>query len=80
VFALLLASLLGACQSMEIRTGKAVGCSAREVEVVKGKYTDAGATTVWCARCKGKLYHCVSNPDKSRVQCLESTARDACGS
>jgi hypothetical protein len=47
------------------------------VDIVKSRYSRQGSTTSWCAKCKSKLYYCVSNPEHSRVECKEAAA-DSC--
>ena len=68
---------LSGCKTQSAMTAGATGCSTTSVDIVKSRYTREGSTTVWCAKCKNKLYHCVSNPDRSRVECKEA-APDSC--
>jgi hypothetical protein len=75
------ATLLGGCagKSREALTGKAVGCSTRNVTVVPSEYDRKGMETSWCATCKEKRYQCVTNADRTRTVCKESTEGDGCG-
>ncbi len=63
---------LCACQTQSVMTAKATNCRTISVDIVKSRYSREGSTTVWCAKCKNKLYQCVSNPDHSRVECKEA--------
>jgi hypothetical protein len=78
LLAAFLACLVTGCKTRGSLTAGATGCGATEVDIVKSEYTREGVTTAWCAKCKGKMYHCVSNPDRSRVECKEANAWDAC--
>jgi hypothetical protein len=71
--------LLAACMTSKERlTAKAVGCSSREVEVLQSDFSRRGVETAWCATCNDKLYRCATNPERSRVSCLESREGDGC--
>ena len=71
--------LLAACMTSKERlTAKAVGCSTGDVEIVQSDFSRRGVETAWCATCKDKLYRCATNPDRSRVSCLESREGDGC--
>jgi hypothetical protein len=76
---ILLAALgvLAGCKTQSTMTAGATGCSTMGVDIVKSRYSRQGSTTSWCAKCKGKLYYCVSNPEHSRVECKEAAA-DSC--
>ncbi len=63
---------LAGCKTQSAMTASATGCNAIGVDIVKSRYTREGSTTVWCAKCKNTLYHCVSNPERSRVECKEA--------
>ena len=63
---------LPGCKTQSALTAGATGCGTISVDIVKSRYAREGSTTVWCAKCKNKLYHCVSNPDHSRVECKEA--------
>ena len=65
------------CKTQSAMTAGATGCSTMGVDIVKSRYSRAGSTTRWCAKCKNKLYSCASNPEHSRVECKEAAA-DAC--
>ena len=72
-----LAAALSGCKTQSALTATATKCPTMSVDIVKSRYAREGSTTVWCAKCKEKLYFCVSNPDRSRVECKEA-APDAC--
>ena len=63
---------LSGCKTQSAMTAGATGCRTISVDIVKSRYAREGSTTVWCAKCKNTLYHCVSNPDHSRVECKEA--------
>jgi hypothetical protein len=65
-------SSLSGCKTQSAMTATATGCRTISVDIVKTRYSREGSTTVWCAKCKNKLYHCVSNPEHSRVECKEA--------
>lgn len=73
LIALALAGALAGCQTQSALTGKAVNCRTASVDIVKSRYSREGSTTVWCAKCREKLFLCVSNPEHSRVECKEAT-------
>ena len=68
---------LSGCKTQSALTAGATGCRTIGVDIVKSRYSREGSTTAWCAKCKNKLYHCVSNPEHSRVECKEAAA-DTC--
>ena len=68
---------LSGCKTQSAMTAGATGCRTVSVDIVKSRYAREGSTTVWCAKCKDRLYQCVSNPDHSRVECKEA-APDVC--
>lgn len=78
VFVFFLTCAAAGCRTQSFLTAEAIGCGNTEVDVIESRYTREGTSTAWCAKCKGKIYHCVSNPDHSRVQCREATAWDPC--
>ena len=63
---------LSGCKTQSALTAAATGCRTISVDIVKSRYSREGSTTVWCAKCKNTLYHCVSNPEHSRVECKEA--------
>ncbi len=63
---------LSGCKTQSALTAAATGCRTIGVDIVKSRYSREGSTTVWCAKCKNTLYHCVSNPDHSRVECKDA--------
>jgi hypothetical protein len=67
-----------ACTSQERMTSKATPCGTREVKIVNSDFSRRGVTTAWCAECKGKLYVCATNADRTTVQCHPSAAEDVC--
>jgi hypothetical protein len=74
---LALACALPGCKTQSAMTAKATNCRTISVDIVKSRYAREGSTTVWCAKCREKLYLCVSNPEHSRVECKEA-APDQC--
>ena len=63
---------LPGCKTQSAMTAGATGCGTIGVDIVNSRYAREGSTTVWCAKCKSKLYLCVSNPERSRVECKEA--------
>jgi hypothetical protein len=74
-----LAVAVAGCKTQTGLTAGATGCSVTDLEVIKSRYSREGTTTAWCAKCKEKIYHCVSNPEHSRVQCRLANSSDPCG-
>ena len=70
--------LTAACSSQERMTSKATPCGTREVKIVNSDFSRRGVTTAWCAECKGKLYVCATNADRTKVECHPSAAEDVC--
>lgn len=68
-----LACALAGCKTQSAMTAKATNCRTISVDIVKSRYSREGSTSVWCAKCREKLYLCVSNPEHSRVECKEAT-------
>ena len=64
---------LQACGTQSAMTARATSCRTINVDIVNSRYAREGSTTVWCAKCKDKMYLCVSNPEHSRVECKEAT-------
>jgi hypothetical protein len=75
---LLLLLSMSACKSTSSMTAKVLNCSSSDTTIIPSAYSKAGSTTVWCATCKAKLYHCVSNADHDRVVCKEATEESRC--
>ena len=71
------ACTLAGCKTQSAMTAKSTECGTISIDIVASRYSREGSTTVWCAKCKNKLYLCVSNPDRSRIECKEATA-DMC--
>ena len=71
VLAALLCCVAG-CKTQTMLTANATGCRTISVDILKTRYAREGSTTQWCAKCSNKLYHCVSNPERSRVECKEA--------
>ena len=67
-----LACVLTGCKTQSAMTAAATGCRTISVDIVKSRYSSEGSTTAWCAKCNNKLYNCVSNPDRSKVECKEA--------
>ena len=63
---------LAGCKTQSAMTAGATGCGTTKVDIVNSRYAREGSTTVWCAKCSDKLYHCVTNPERSRVECKEA--------
>ena len=72
------ALLVTGCTSPERLTAKATPCTAKEVQIQSSEFSRTGSTTAWCAECKGKLYQCATNPERTRVQCHVARADDIC--
>lgn len=70
---------VAACKTQTGLTAGATGCGVTDLDVIKSRYSREGTTTAWCAKCKEKIYHCVSNPERSRVQCRLANSSDPCG-
>jgi hypothetical protein len=75
---LLVALAVAGCKTQTGLTAGATGCSVTDLEVIKSRYSREGTTTAWCAKCKEKIYHCVSNPEHSRVLCRLANSSDPC--
>ncbi|MGQ0580239.1 MAG: hypothetical protein ACT4PQ_15185 [Betaproteobacteria bacterium] len=67
------------CKTQAGLTAEATGCGVTELDVIDSRYSREGTTTAWCAKCRGLIYHCVSNPERSRVQCRPANSADSCG-
>lgn len=74
-----LAGAFAGCKTQTGLTAAATGCGVTDLDVIKSRYSREGTTTAWCAKCKEKIYHCVSNPEHSRVECRPAVPSDACG-
>ncbi|MGH8730460.1 MAG: hypothetical protein ACREVF_01945 [Burkholderiales bacterium] len=79
LLAIALAGAGAGCKTQTGLTAGATGCSVTDLDVIESRYSREGTTTAWCAKCREKIYHCVSNPDRSRVQCKEAGTWDPCG-
>ncbi len=71
-------ALSTACSSPERLTSKATPCSTGQVRIVGSDFSRRGVTTAWCAECKGKLYLCATDAERTKVECRPSTLDDAC--
>ena len=71
-------SLSTGCSSQERLTSKATSCTTKEVKILSSEFARQGVTTAWCAECKGKLYQCATNVDRTKVECRPSLAEDVC--
>jgi hypothetical protein len=79
---LLLVALAGAvagCKTQTMLTAGATGCGVTDLDVIESRYSREGSTSAWCAKCKEKIYHCVSNAERSRVECRPANPLDPCG-
>lgn len=75
---LAVATAAAACTSPERLTSKATPCSTGQVRIVGSDFARRGVTTAWCAECKGKLYLCATDAERTKVECRPSTPDDAC--
>lgn len=76
---LLVALFLSAgCTSQERLTARVTSCRTKEVKIQNSDFSRKGVLTAWCAECKGRLYQCASNAERTRVECHESTPDDVC--
>lgn len=73
------ALLAGGCASPERMTAQQVECGTREVTIIPSRFSRMGSQTAWCATCRGKVYRCVTNAQRSRTQCELSREGDGCG-
>jgi hypothetical protein len=74
----ILAVLACACSGPQRLTAKVTPCTTKEVEIVPSEFSRNGSTTAWCAECKEKLYVCVTNAERTRVQCRLAKGDDVC--
>ena len=72
------AMLLGGCSTPVALTAEATGCSRGSIDIIDSRYKREGTTSAWCARCKDRIYHCVSNAERSRVECREGNPGNVC--
>lgn len=70
--------LLGGCVTQSSLTAEATGCSRGSIDIIDSRYKREGTTSAWCARCQGKTYHCVSNAQRTRVECREENPGNVC--
>ena len=78
LLAVILAVAFAGCKTQTGLTAGATGCRVTDLDVVESRYSREGTTTAWCAKCREKIYHCVSNPQRSRVQCRLANSADPC--
>ena len=57
------------CSTPEAMTARATECRTINVKIIPSRYEREGAQTSWCARCLDKTFACVTNADRSEVQC-----------
>lgn len=76
--ALLCLACFAGCATQVGRTADATNCRRTDIDILDSVYKKQGSTTVWCARCKDKDYRCVSNVEKTRVECREAVSEDGC--
>ena len=74
----LLVLLAAACTGPERLTAKATPCTSKEVQIQSSEFSRNGSTTAWCAECKGKVYQCASNAERTRAQCHVAGENDIC--
>jgi len=74
-----LAVAVTACKTQTALTAGATGCGVTDLDVIASRYSREGTTSAWCAKCKEKVYHCVSNAERSRVECRLASSTDPCG-
>jgi len=60
---------ISGCSTPEALTAKATECRVINVKIIPSRYEREGARTSWCARCLDKTFACVTNADRSEVQC-----------
>lgn len=75
---LLLMLTLSGCATQSALTAKATDCSRGQVDIKDSAFKQRGITTTWCAVCKNKSYLCVTNADRSRVECRPVRAEEVC--
>jgi hypothetical protein len=49
-----------------------------DLTILPSKYRAQGSTTTWCAQCRGEVYRCIGNADRTRVECRPIPMGDAC--
>ena len=70
IFLVLFAFLqISGCASPEALTAEATECRTINVKIIPSRYEREGSRTSWCARCLEKTFACVTNAEKSEVQC-----------
>jgi len=74
-----LSGVVTGCKTQTGLTAGATGCGVTDVDVIESRYSREGTTTAWCAKCREKIYHCISNAERSRVQCKQASTTDPCG-
>ena len=60
---------ISGCSTPEALTAKATECRVINVKIIPSRYEREGSRTSWCARCLEKMFACVTNAEKSEVQC-----------
>ncbi|MCC7548562.1 MAG: hypothetical protein IT532_12425 [Burkholderiales bacterium] len=70
---------LGACATPEKMTAEAVQCGTREVSIIPSRFSRMGSRTAWCASCRGTVYRCATNAQRTRTECVPSREGDGCG-
>jgi len=78
VAAILCLACLAGCATQVGRTADAVDCRRTDIDILDSVYKRQGSTTVWCARCNEKIYRCVSNAEKTRLECRDAVPEDRC--
>jgi len=73
------ALMFSGCASQEKMTAESVQCGTREVTIIPSRFSRMGSETAWCASCRGKVYRCATNAQRTRVECSPSREGDGCG-
>jgi hypothetical protein len=60
---------ISGCSTREALTAGATECRVINVKIIPSRYEREGSRTSWCARCLEKMFACVTNAEKSEVQC-----------
>lgn len=70
--------LVAGCKTQGALTAEATGCGRTKIDIIKSRYEREGTTSAWCAKCGAKIYHCVSNAARDRVECKEGNPGGVC--
>ena len=61
--------IVAGCKSQPQITGKEIGCNTRDVEIIDSEFKRMGSLTTWCASCEDRIYQCITNPGRDRIEC-----------